>query len=139
MAVALGMSTLGNHERLREAAVEPLRDVARQLEVLALVLADRHQLGVVGQHVGGLQHRVGEQADGGGVAALPRRLVLELRHPRRLPEAGEAAQHPGQLGVGGHLALHEDGAAGRVDTQRQVLRGGHQGAAAQRLGILRRR
>ena len=36
----------------------------------------------------------------------------------------------------GHVALHEDGAAGRVDTQRQVLRGGDQGPASQRLGLL---
>ena len=84
-----------------------------------------------------MQHRVGEQADGGGVAALLLRLVLELRHPRRLPETGEAAQHPGQFGVRGHVALHEDGALRRVDAQRQVLRRRHQRALAQRGRVLR--
>ena len=37
------------------AAVEPLREVAGQLEVLALVLADRHAVGLVEQDVGRLQ------------------------------------------------------------------------------------
>ena len=31
--------------------------------MLALVLADRHDVGLVEQDVGGLQHRVGEQPD----------------------------------------------------------------------------
>ncbi len=100
---------LGDDEGVGEARVEALRDVAGQFQVLALVLADGHQVGVVEQHVGRLQHRIGEQADRGGVAALLLRLVLELRHPRRLPEAGETAQHPSEFGVGGHVALHEDG------------------------------
>ena len=34
----------------------------------------------------------------------PGRLVLELRHPARLAEAGQALQHPGELGVLGHVA-----------------------------------
>ena len=48
-----------------------------------------------------------------------------------------STQHPSQLGVRGDVALHKDGAAARVDTQRQVLRGGHQGSAAQHVGVLR--
>ena len=47
-----------------------MRDVARQLQMLALVFTHRHQFGVVGQHVGGLQHRIGEQTDRGRVTAL---------------------------------------------------------------------
>jgi len=105
--------------------------------VLALVFPDGHQIGVVEQHVGGLQHRVGEQPHGRGVAPLFLRLVLELRHPRCLPEAGETAQHPSEFGVRGHVALHEDRAAHRIDAKRQVLRGGDQRATAQLLGILR--
>ena len=60
----------GHGEGLAEAAVEPLGQVAGQLEVLALVLADRHLVGLVEQDVGGLQDRVGEQAD--RVLARPR-------------------------------------------------------------------
>ena len=37
------------------------------------------------------------------------------------------------------MALHEDRAAGRVDAQRQVLRGGDKRATAQLLGVLRDR
>ena len=39
-------------------------DVAGDLDVLALVVADRHLLVVVEQDVGGLQRRVGEQPAG---------------------------------------------------------------------------
>ena len=49
-------AVLGHHERLAEALVEAPRDVAHELEVLALVLAHRHLVGAVGQHVGRLQH-----------------------------------------------------------------------------------
>ena len=71
---------LGDHERLAEAMVEPLGDVAGDLDVLALVVADRHLVGVVEQDVGRLQGRVGEQAAGDELALALRRLVLELRH-----------------------------------------------------------
>jgi hypothetical protein len=48
-----------------------------KLEMLLLVLADRHVGRLVEQHVGRLQHRVGEQRDAGALAVLAR-LVLEL-------------------------------------------------------------
>ena len=67
--------------------------------VLALIFTDRDQVRVVEQHVGGHQHRIGEQADRGGVGALLLGLVLELGHARGLSEAREAAQCPCQLGV----------------------------------------
>jgi hypothetical protein len=38
-------------ERLAVAGVEPLRDVARELEMLALVVADRDDVGLVQQDV----------------------------------------------------------------------------------------
>jgi hypothetical protein len=116
--------------------VEPLREVAGQLEVLALVLTDRHVVRAVEQDVGGLQDRVGEQADARGPLPLLGRLVLELRHPSGLAEAGQALQHPRQLRVLGHLALHEDRAARRVDAHRQQLRRGTQRPLAQDLGVL---
>ncbi len=75
-----GDPVLGHDQRLAEALVERARDVAHQLEVLALVLADRHLVGAVGEHVGGLQHRVHQQA-GGDQLALGGRLVAELVHP----------------------------------------------------------
>ena len=42
-----GMRRLGHDERVAEAVVEPDRDVAGELDVLALVVADGHLVGVV--------------------------------------------------------------------------------------------
>jgi hypothetical protein len=75
--------------------------------VLALVLADRHRVGPVEQDVGRLQDRVREQAHRGPVGSLLGGLVLELGHPARLAEPGDAPHHPAQLGVLGHVRLHE--------------------------------
>ena len=116
--------------------VEALREVAGELEVLALVLADRHVLRPVEQDVGGLQDRVGEEADARGALAALGRLVLELRHPARLAEAGEALQHPRRLRVRGHLALHEDRRPLGVDAGREELGDGDEGALAQQLRVV---
>ena len=56
-----GTRYLRHYQRVAEARVEALGNVAHQLDVLALVLADRHLVGAVGEHVGRLQHRVHEQ------------------------------------------------------------------------------
>ena len=58
----LGVDAARHDERLAEALVEALRDVARELDVLALVVADRNDVGVVEQDVGRHQHRIGEEA-----------------------------------------------------------------------------
>ena len=56
------MNGSGRDEQLdAEIVVELDRDVARQFEMLLLVLADRHVRRLVEQDVGGLQHRIGEQ------------------------------------------------------------------------------
>ncbi len=54
---------LRHHESRAEAGVEPHRQIAGQLEVLALVLADRDLVGLVDQDVGSHQDRVREQSD----------------------------------------------------------------------------
>ena len=127
---------LGQPEGLLVAVVEPLGEVAGQLEVLALVLADRHEVRAVEQDVGRLEDRVGEQPDAGRALAALGGLVLELGHPAGLAEAGQALQHPAELGVAGHLALHEDRRARGVDAHREQLGGGAQGALAQHLRVL---
>ncbi len=63
-------------------------------------------------------------------------LVLELGHPAGLAEPGDAAQHPGQLGVLGHLGLHEHGAAGRVQPEREQLRDGDPGARGEQRRVV---
>ncbi len=90
----LGDAVLGHDEHLlalAEAGVEAARDVAHQLQVLALVLADRHLLRAVGEHVGGLQHRVEEQARRTRARAGRAGLVAELVHPLQAPELGHAS------------------------------------------------
>ena len=56
-AVCLRDERVGHDEGLAVAGVEPLREVAGELEVLALVLADRDVIGLVQQDVRGLQDR----------------------------------------------------------------------------------
>ena len=112
---------LGQREGLAEAGVEADGEVAHQLQVLALVLAHRHAGRAVQEHVGGLQHRVVEEAHRDGL--LPLGLGLELGHPAELAHRGDAVQHPGQLRVLGHVALDEEDAAVRVEAGRHEQAG----------------
>ena len=118
-----------------EARVEAARDVAHQLEVLALVLSDGHLVRAVGEHVGGLQHRVEEQP-GADQLALRERLVAELVHPLQAAELGERAQQPAQLGVLLHVALAEEDAALGVEAGGEQQRGEVVQAAPQLGGLV---
>ncbi len=97
--------------------VEADRDVARELEVLALVVAHGDAIGVVSEDVGRHQHRVVEQADAHRL--LTGRLVLELRHAAKLPECRHAVQDPGELGVLEHVTLDEEHALLGVEARGQ--------------------
>ena len=97
-----------------KVGVELLRDVAGELEMLLLVLADRHVRCPVEQDVGGHQHRIGEQPDRRVLPVLAG-LLLELRHAARPAHPGDAVEDPGELGVLVHLALVEDDVLVRVD------------------------
>ncbi len=70
-----------------EIGVELLCDVAGQFEVLLLVLAHGDMRRAVGKDVGGHQHGIIVEADG-GVLAILARLLLELRHAVQPAEAG---------------------------------------------------
>ena len=124
---------LRHPERVAVLRVEPLREVPRELEVLALVGADGDLIGLVQQDVRRHEDRVVEQPDADDFVTCA--LVLELRHPAGLAIAGEAAQHPGQLGVLADVALHEERAALGVHATGEVLRRGDPGAPAQLLGV----
>ena len=58
--------------------IEPEGGIARDLDVLALVVADRDLIGVVEQDVGGLQRGVGEEPAADEILLAFGRLVLEL-------------------------------------------------------------
>jgi hypothetical protein len=105
--------------------------------VLALVVADRHLVGLVEEDVAGHQNWIGEEACGHRLLALP--LVLELCHPAKLADRGHGAEQPGGLRVGGDVALHEDGGALGVDSGREEHRGEVEGRLAQRFRVVRNR
>ena len=101
-------------DRVAEIVVELLRDVARQFEMLLLVLADRHMGGAIDQDVGRHQHRIVVEADRRVLAVLAG-LLLELGHAVEPAEPRHAVEDPGQLGVSGDLALVEDDVLLRID------------------------
>ena len=119
-----------------EARVEAPRDVAHQLQVLALVLADGHLVRAVGEHVGGLQHGI-EEHPRAHQLALGVRLVAELVHPLQAAELGERAQQPAQLGVLVHVALAEEDAALGVEARGEQQRGEVVHAAPQLRRLIR--
>ena len=97
-----------------EIVVELLGDVAGKLEVLLLVLADRHMRCAIDEDVGRHQDGIGEQTDRSRLPVLAR-LLLELRHPVEPTHPGDAVEHPRELGMLRHLALVEDDMRLRVD------------------------
>ncbi len=106
---------LGQREEIALVApVERAGDVARELQMLLLVLADRHMGRLVEQDVGRHQHRIGVEAEPGHLAVLAG-LFLELGHPVEPAERGQAAEQPAELGMGADHALVEDDAALGVD------------------------
>lgn len=63
-------------------------------------------------------------------------LVLELGHAGELPEHGEAVEHPGDLGVLGHMRLDKQGGSLRIDAAGEELGKQLQRLAAQFCGVL---
>ena len=105
-----------------EVVVELLRDVAGELQVLLLVVADRHVGGAVEQNVGGHQHGIVVEPDRSVLPVLAR-LLLELGHAVEPAHPGDAIEHPGEFGVFGDAALVEDDVALGVDAAGQERRG----------------
>jgi hypothetical protein len=95
-------------------------NVARELEVLPLVVADRDEVGLVEEDVAGHEDRVGEEP--GRDELLPLALLLELRHAPELAVARDRGEQPRRLGVRPDVALREDRRALRVEAGREEQR-----------------
>ena len=109
----LRVAALG-HLLFAEPRVEPLRDVAHQLDVLALIVADRDVGSSVREHVGCHEHGVKNRPAGHQLALLFG-LLLELVHPVEIAVGRHRAQQPGQLGVLMDVGLPEEDAAVGVE------------------------
>ena len=108
----------------------PLGNVPRQLAVLLLVVAHRHQVGLVQQDIGGHQGGVSKQAAVDVLSVLGG-LILELGHAAQLAEHGVAVQDPAQLRVLVDVALDEQGVLLGVQAAGDILGQLFQGPAAQ--------
>ena len=106
----------------REVVVELLRDVARELEMLLLIVPDRHEGGAINQNVGRHQGRIRIETDR-GVLAILAGFLLELGHAVEPAEPRHAVEDPGKLGVLGDLALVEHDVLFRIDAAGDEGRG----------------
>jgi segregation and condensation protein A len=107
--------------------VEAKSSVASDLDVLALILADRNVIGVVQEDVCGLQRRIGEEPAADEVLLALGGLVFELGHTGELAVAHGALHNPAELIVFGYVALGEDGCHVGVEANSEEHRGGTQG------------
>ena len=117
----VGEHRLRLDEVLAVAAVEGAHDLARQLQVRGLVLADRHAARVVDRDVGRLEDRVGQQrvVD---VVRLGAHLLLEGRRALDPADGHDGRKQVGQLGVLGPVRLaEEDGALGSSPSASNVI------------------
>ena len=89
--------------------------------MLALVVADRDDVGLVEQDVARHQDGIGEEA--GGDEVLPLAFLLERCHAAELSEPGDGREQPSGLGVRGHMALAEERAPVGVEADREEERG----------------
>ena len=96
-------------EHVAEEVVEAPHDLARQLEVRHLILADRHELRVVHRDVGRLQQRIAEEPDRRQILVLQLLLLLLVgRHALEPRHRHDHRQQQVQLGVLGHERLDEE-------------------------------
>ena len=116
---------LGLRLEVRLAAVQMIetpRHFASDLHVRDLVFAHRHEGRAVQQDVRGLQQRVAQEPIGGQVLFLELGLlVLVARHALEPAERRDHRQQQVQLGVLGHLRLHEQRGDSGIQARRQPV------------------
>ena len=116
----IGEDGLRLREDLAVAAVEGAGDLARELQVRRLVLADRHPAGLVDDDVRRLQHGVVEQPH--AVVDPFLALLLVGRGALQPADGHDRVEEPHQLGVLGEVGLADQSAALRVQADRQQVK-----------------
>ena len=127
---------LGLDEERAEEVVEPAHDLAAELEMRHLILADRDRVGVVDDDVGGLQERIAQEAERGQIL-LGQLLDLFLvgRHALEPRRRDGHRQQQIQLGVLGHQRLDEERAALGIEAGRDPVGGHVVGVGDDRRGV----
>src|ERR1700733_1241563 len=110
----VGVAVPVGGDRRGEIIVELLRDVARQLQMLLLVVADRNMRRPIDENVGGHQHWIVVKSDRRVLPVLAR-FLLELGHAVEPAESRDAVEPPGEFSMLGDPALVEDDIGLRVD------------------------
>ena len=124
------------HEQVAKQVVEALGNIARQFEMLTLIVPHRDLMGLIEQDIGRHQDGVVEQSGRHAVRLLLGCLVLVLGHAVEPTDRRHAVQNPGQLGMGRNMRLHEDRRHVGIDTTRNVQRGNFTRLGGQLLRVL---
>ena len=112
---------LGDTEGLAVTVVEAPRDVARDLQVLALIDTDGHDVRLIEEdvrrHQDGICHE--SHVD---VLGMLCSLVLELRHALHFADIGDGVEDPGEFRVRGDVRLNIERALLGIDAAGNVER-----------------
>ena len=119
--------------------IEAAGDLAGDLDVRLVVLADRHQVGARQQDVGGLEHRVAQQPERDRLLVQQRGAghVLDAWQTRQPRHRHQVAEEQRQLVGLVHRRLEEDGGLGRVDARAEVVQHHAAGVIRGRVDVLR--
>ena len=120
-----------------KGAIEALGGITGDLDVLLLILPDRHERAAVDQNVGGLEDGIVEQPRVGREPL--RHLILVGDRFFELRDGGERVENPGQFVQLRHVALDEEVRLLRVEAEGEVGGGYVEGKLPERLGIVHRR
>ena len=138
----LGLDELGDGEDVAVQAVEAAGDLARHLDVAVVVLADRDDVALDAEDVGGLEHGVAEQAVGHLVLAGAAGHVLEAGDALEPGDGDEVLEERVELGDLGDRRLQVERRVLRVDAGRELVEDHRPGVGADLVdvgaGVLRR-
>ena len=116
-----GQARFRHHKRLAVQVVEALGDIARQFHVLALVIPDRDDSGVVEQNVRCHQNRILQQPIADCLGFFGFR--FELRHAFEPTEGRDTGQQPAKFGMLRHAGLDGERTDGWVNPGSEVKPG----------------